>query len=125
MEVCIDPDIDATKKARRGRMECVKKVGAINGLLAQGISKTAVSKQLNVPRTTLGYWLSRKGKTGLSPLVEAFFETPDGLAFLHQLVIAAQFIMNKVGPCGTDLVSLFLELSQLNRFVAGSHGSMH
>jgi hypothetical protein len=125
MEVCIDPEIDATKKARLGRMEYVKKVGTINGLLAQGISKTAVSEQLSVPRTTLSYWVSRKGKTGLSPLVEDFFETPDGLAFLHQLIIAAQFVMNKVGPCGADLVSLFLELSQLNRFVAGSHGSMH
>jgi hypothetical protein len=125
MEVCIDPDVDARKKTRWDRMDNVKKVIDIKVGLAQGLNQTSVSKKLGIPRTTLQYWLSRKSKTGLSPAVEVFFETPDGLAFLHQLVIAAQFTMNKLGSCGSDIFSEFMRLSQLHKFVASSHGAVH
>jgi Family of unknown function (DUF6399) len=125
MKVCSNLDIDARKKARWGRMDNVKKMIDVKIGLAQGLNQTNVSKHLDVPRTTLQYWLSRKDKTAVSPTVDAFFETPDGLAFLHQLVIAAQFTMNKLGSCGSDIFSEFMRLSQLYRFVANSHGAVH
>ncbi len=125
MKVCIDPDVDASNKSRWNRMDRVVKVVDIRAGLAQGLNQSEASKKSGVPRTTLQYWLSRKSTTGVSLVVEAFFETPDGLSFLHQLVIAAQFVMSKVGSCGTDLMSLFLRMSQLDQFVACSHGSVH
>lgn len=125
MKVCNDLDIEANKKLRWDRMDRTNKVIEVKSLLAKGATKKSAAKEIGVPRTTLQYWLSREGKTGVSSTVEAFFETSDGLAFLHQLVIAAQFVMSKVGSCGTDLVGMFLEHSQLNQFVAGSHGHLH
>jgi len=125
VKVCNDLDIEANKKLRWDRMDRTNKVIEVKSLLAKGATKKSAAKEIGVPRTTLQYWLSREGKTGVSSTVEAFFETSDGLAFLHQLVIAAQFVMSKVGSCGTDLVGMFLEHSQLNQFVAGSHGHLH
>ena len=125
MEVCIDQNVDATKKTRWDRMVNVRRVVDSKAMLEQGSSQTITARKLGVPRTTLQYWLAREGKTGLSPAVEAFFETPDGLVFLHQLIISLQFIMHEVGPCGIDLVVSFLSLSQLSKFVASSHGSVY
>ena len=125
MEVCNDLDVDASKKLRWNRMDSANKVVNIKDIIQTTGNQSLAARKTGVARSTLQYWLSREGKTGLSPSVEAFFETPDGLAFLHQLVISAQFAMSKVGSCGADLVVLFLQLSQLNKLVAGSHGTVH
>jgi hypothetical protein len=125
MEVCNELNVDASKKLRWNRMDSVNKVVNIKDIIQTTGNQSLAARKTGVARSTLQYWLSREGKTGLSPSVEAFFETPDGLAFLHQLVLSAQFAMNKVGSCGTDIVVLFLQLSQLNKLVAGSHGSVH
>lgn len=44
---------------------------------------------------------------------------------MHQLTIAAQFTMNQLSPCGVDVFGKFLQLSQLDKFVASSHGTLH
>ena len=47
------------------------------------------------------------------------------MAFLHQLFIAAQFTITQLSPCGVDILAKFLHLSQLDKFVASSHGTLH
>ena len=74
----------------------------------------------NIPRTTLQYWLKRKNNIDSSPAVIAFFESPDGLAFLHRLMTAAHFSFTKKGVASTHNVSTFLELCGLSPFVASS-----
>ena len=125
MRVCSLQDVNANKRTRWNREDCVNKVIEIKEALKKTGNQTHASQQSGVPRSTLQYWLKREGKTGLSPIVEAFFESPDGLAFLHQLIIALQFTMHELGPCGIDLVSLVLNLSQLSAFVASSHGALY
>jgi len=75
-----------------------------------------------VPRSTLQHWLTRQDTIDTSPAVVAFFESPDGVAFLHRLVLAAHFVMTLLGPCGIRLVGVFLALTGLARFVAASYG---
>ena len=77
---------------------------------------------MQVPRTTLQHWLTRQDAIDTSPAVVAFFESPDGVAFLHRLVLAAHFVMTLLGPCGIRLVCMLLELTGLDRFVAVSYG---
>ena len=74
----------------------------------------------NIPRTTLQHWLKRKNNIDSSPAVIDFFESPDGLAFLHRLTTAALFAFTKKGVGSTYNVSTFLELSGLAPFVASS-----
>ena len=86
-------------------------------------SQRQAAKELGVPRTTLRYWLARKDSLDASPVVAAFFEHPDGLAFLHRLVIAAQFVMSLHSNGSIRMLCLFLKLSGLNSFVASSYGA--
>jgi hypothetical protein len=85
-------------------------------------SHRRIAEQLSVPRTTLQHWQKRKDAIDAASEVVAFFESPAGVQFLHRLVLAAHFVMTQVGPCGIRLVGLFLELSQLSRFVGASYG---
>jgi hypothetical protein len=81
------------------------------------------AEELETPRSTLQYWLSRKSHIDADPAVIAFLETPAGVAFLHRLVVAAQFVITLLGGGGIRLVGLFLELSGLAPFVAASYGA--
>jgi hypothetical protein len=86
-------------------------------------SQRQLAEKLEIPRSTLQYWLKRKDSIDAAPEVVAFFESPAGVAFLHKLVLAAHFVMTLLGPCGIRLVCMFLELSGLDRFVAASYSS--
>lgn len=89
------------------------------------LSQRQFALEADVARTTLQYWIERKQSLAASPIVIAFFESPEGLALLHRIMGAVHLVFTHVGPCGVDLVSRFLELSHLDLFVASSHGSQH
>ena len=99
--------------------EVVRKLEQTRKALAEGSNEAEISVRLGVPRTALGYWLSRKAHLEGSKVVEEFFETPDGVALLHRIVMAMHFsvMYSAHGICG---VCAALELSGLSRFVAGS-----
>ena len=88
-----------------------------------GKSQRQAAEEMGVPRTTLQHWLKRKDSLDASPTVIAFFESPEGLAFLHRLVIAVQFVMLLVSNGSIRVVHLFMELSGLDIYVAGSYGT--
>jgi hypothetical protein len=90
---------------------------------AAGQSPAKLAEQLGVPRTTLGYWLARKAGLEGSPKVADFFESPEGLAVLHQISVAAHFVIGFTPRRGVRGVCDFLELSGLSRFVASSYGA--
>jgi hypothetical protein len=90
---------------------------------AQGTSQREFAQQHDIPRTTIQYWLSRKRGLDASPALVDFFESPEGLAFLHRLVIALQFVMCFLCGCGVRPVAKVLELAGLGVFVANSFGS--
>ena len=86
------------------------------------VSQRQLAEHVEVPRSTLQHWLMRQDSIDASPAVVAFFESPDGVAFLHRLVLAAHFVLTLLGPCGIRLVCVLLELTGLHRFVAASYG---
>ena len=88
-----------------------------------GTSQRQLAEQLGVPRSTLQHWIARRESIDADPEVIAFFESPAGVAFLHRLVIAAQFVITLLGVGGIRLVCTFLELSGLESFIAASYGS--
>ena len=84
-------------------------------------SQRQFAQEHKIPRTTLQYWLSRKENIDASPAVVAFFEGPEGLAFLHRLITAAHFEFTKVGVASIHNVSNFLKACGLGPFVACSY----
>ncbi len=63
-------------------------------------------------------------QTGAAPAVlAAFVETPEGVQWLHGLVLAAHFTITLQGGAGVRVVCQFLELSGLSAFVGASYGT--
>lgn len=117
-----------TPETSWGREESVLYVLEFEEALPHGESQRGFAAESGVPRTTLQRWLERKRKleaSGLPPGVVAFFESPDGLAFLHRLVLAIQLVVSVVVGAGYRPVAEILRLSKLEPFVANSSGSRH
>jgi Family of unknown function (DUF6399) len=81
------------------------------------------ARQAGVPHTTLRYWQQRQQRTDASSAVVAFFESPAGLAFLKQLLLAAHLVFQQLGVAGLRPLCHFLVLAQLAPFVAASYGT--
>ncbi len=61
---------------------------------------------------------------GAAPLaLAAWVETPEGVQWLHQRVLAAHFCITLQGGAGIRVVCQFLELSGLSAFVGASYGA--
>lgn len=86
-------------------------------------SQRQFSKENGVARTTLQHWLARKDAIDQSPVATAFFESPDGLAFIHRLITAAHLEFTKSGAASIHNVSNFLKMCGLSVFVASSYPS--
>jgi hypothetical protein len=76
-----------------------------------------------VARTTLQHWLARKNAIDESPVLVAFLESPEGLAFIHRLITAAHLEFTKNGAASIHNVSNFLKMTGLSTFVASSYPS--
>lgn len=93
--------------------------------LAEGLSQRLFAQQQALPRSTLQRWRQRQQRLALDPVAACFFESPQGLAFLHRLVVAAHLVFTLQGSAGLRLIGDFLRLCQLDRVVASSYGSRH
>jgi hypothetical protein len=95
-----------------------------NRSILQGNTQRKSANDVGIPRSTIRHWKSRTSKIPLPEIVITFFESPEGVKFLHRLVTVLQFVMTQVGACGIRLVCLVLELSELYYFVANSYESV-
>ena len=89
------------------------------------LSQRQFAQQHNLPRSTLGSWLRHDDPDGLAPPLVCFFRSSCGLAFLRRLVLALFVVFLLRGSAGLRSLGLFLRLTQLDRFVASSHGALH
>jgi hypothetical protein len=86
-------------------------------------STRQAAQTAGVPHTTLHYWQQRRQRIN-APLERiAFFDSPAGLAFLKQFLLALHLVFQQHGIAGIRPLCRFLELSQLAPFVASSYGS--
>lgn len=88
-------------------------------------SQRQFARDRGLPRSTLGYWLRHHRPTdpALDPALVAFLDSPAGHRFLRRLVAALHLVFHLAGPAGIRPLTRFLELSQLDRFVASSFGA--
>jgi hypothetical protein len=116
-------EVAASKSKRWSRVEVAQKMAEYEQGYQQTPNQRQWAEELEIPRTTLQHWLMRRDSIDADPELVAFLESSTGVAFLHRLVLAAQFVITLLGPGGIRLVCLFLELSGLDQFVAASYGS--
>lgn len=83
-------------------------------------SERSFAKQHDIPYPTFQYWFSQLSDGDPAALS---FESVVGLECLHRIVLAVRFLLTLF--CGGGVLSLFLRLSQLDRYVAASTGSQY
>jgi len=109
---------------RYGRDVVARKLEDVHArMLESGASRRRCAAEAGIPRTSMQYWRRKQENLAASPAAVAFFESPEGVAFLHGLVVAAHLVMTWAGPCGIRLVCRFIELAGLGAFVTTSYGA--
>src|SRR5215471_12422140 len=88
-------------------------------------SQRQFARDHRLPRSTLGHWLRQHRPTDpdLEPALVAFLDSPAGYRFLRRLLAALHLVFHLAGPAGIRPLTRFLQLSQLDRFVASSFGA--
>ena len=81
------------------------------------------AKEHGIPHATFNYWTRHHGPADADP-IDSFFRSAPGELVLRQVVTAVLVIFQQRGACGIRLVSEFLQLAQLDRFVASSRGAL-
>jgi transposase-like protein len=89
-----------------------------------GFNQRSFAKIFGIPHSTFQQWIQNKASINAPPEVIAFLESPAGYVFLHQIVMAALFVITQMAPGSIRMCSTFLKLSGLEEFVASSYGSV-
>ena len=108
---------------RRSRLERAEQLGAASVRLAAGQTQRQVAAELGVARSTLQDWRKPEAVGAATAVLAAWMETPEGVRWQHQLVLAAHFTITLQGAAGIGVVCQFLELSRLSAFVGASYGA--
>lgn len=86
-------------------------------------SQRQFARDTGMPRSTLQHWLRPGQHPDLEPELAAFLESPAGYRFLRRLIAALHLVFHLAGDAGLRPLGHFLELTQLDRFVAPSFGA--
>jgi hypothetical protein len=106
-------------------LEQAEHIAAAETRLAAGETQRGVAAAAGVARSTLQGWCRDVPRGDPPAGLTAFARTPDGVSWLHRMVLAAHFSITLRAAGGTRLVSEFLELSGLSAFVGVSDGAQH
>jgi hypothetical protein len=87
-----------------------------------GQSQRAAAASAGVARSTLRHWSAAKA-CGAAPALVAFVETPEGVQWLRQILVAAHWCITELGGAGIRVVVEFLALSGLSDVIAASYGT--
>jgi len=118
---CTNPPPPRTDPFRWSRADAAR---AFDHFAAENhSSQRQYAQQQGIPRSTLGYWLRRDHPADADDTA-AFFHSPSGAACLRGIVLAAFVAFHERGACGLRLIDYFLQLAQLDRFVASSRGAL-
>ena len=107
----------------RSRLERAEQRGAAAARLATGQPQRQVAADLGVARSTLQDWCKPTPISAAPAVLAAFVATPEGVRWLHRVVLAAHFAMTLQGGAGVRIVCQFLELSGLSAFVGAGYGT--
>ncbi len=108
---------------RRSRLARAERLQVAEGCWAAGQTQRQVAADVGVARSTLQDW-HRADRGGAAPAaLAAFVATPEGVQWLHQLVLAAHWVITLQGGAGVRVVCQLLELTGLSAFVGASYGT--
>jgi len=90
-------------------------------------SPRQVAQRLGVPDSSFRYHRRRREQLArdpdLSPSLVRFLESPTGVEFLHQLLVALHLVFGLANDCGLRNISWFLRLTRLDKVLPASYGA--
>jgi hypothetical protein len=90
-------------------------------------SPRQIAKRLNVPDSSFRFHLRRREELirdpGLSPGLVRFLESPEGVQFLHHLLVTLHLVFGLANDCGLRNIGWFLRLAGLHNFLPASYGA--
>jgi hypothetical protein len=123
---CIESGLSrpANGSCRRGVAD---KLAQFRQFSSPATSCRQIAKRIRVPQRTLAHRVRRQRfrvrRSAWSPEVVAFFESPQGLEFLHRLSAAIHLVFVQANDAGIRSVTWFLRRSGLAEFIAPSYGA--
>jgi len=87
-----------------------------------GQSQRAAVSRAGVARSTLHHWNAAPAHPAPAAL-SAFVETPEGVAWLRRILVAAHWRIAAQSGAGVRMVCDFLELCGLSAFIGASDGT--
>ena len=103
------------------RLERAEQLAEADTRLTAGQTQRQVAADLDIARSTLQDW--RRAEAAQTAALSVFVATPEGVRWLHRLVLAAHVTITLRGGAGVRVVCEFLELSGLSAVVGGAYGS--
>ena len=122
------PEAAGTKPSSRPRRRPYRKVprdvrtDAVAQARASSTSATARAR--GIPRSTLRGWLAQKAARHDAPGRSAFLESPEGVRFLHGIVLAAILVFGVMGGAGAGTIRLYFVLAGLSDWIACSESTL-
>jgi hypothetical protein len=122
------PDAPADCRAQRqptpnhDRRHRAERLRVVAQAQHSGQSQHGAAASAGVARGTLRHWSAGK-VSGAAPALVAFSETPEGVQWLRQILVAAHWCITELGGAGIRVVDEFLELSGLSAFIGASYGT--
>ena len=106
------------------RLKSVQNVVHFESFKQELGSERAAAARLNQPRTTLKRAAVLSAQLDALPSLPSFFQTEEGMAFLHKLSVCIEFIISQVAGAGIRVIQEFYRLLDIDHVVACSLGAV-
>ena len=90
-------------------------------------SPRQVAKRLGVPESSFRFHLRRRKQLACNPdlsrALVRFLESPEGVQFLHRLLVAVHLVFGLANDCGLRNIGWFVRLAGLAQFLPASYSA--
>jgi hypothetical protein len=119
--------VEPKKTRKYSIIDRAKQAEATREVIENRRTQREVAEEYGVSRPTVQAWARRVNdpKSQVDPKVVVFYESPEGLAHLHGILVSAYLVFLATGGCGLPYMQKFLELSKLNTLAGSSIGALH
>ena len=118
----VDSIADRRPTPIHDRLDRAKQLQAVAQAQQDGESQRAALTSAGVARRTRRHW-NAPPATPAPAALAAFVETPEGVVWLRQILVAAHGSISEQGGAGVRVVCDFLALSGLSAFIGASYGT--
>lgn len=115
---------NASLPNKKYRLESGRKIVDFESAVKQLGSERRAAKHTGIPRSTYHHLHDREKRFDMSEVTLQFFRTSDGVHFLHRLTLSIEFVISHICGSGIGAIQKVYELSQLDKIIATSDGSL-